>query len=119
MASIAKKDEILYVLGQEDEPCILERHRQSSISSSKSATQLIASPLHFTASAEAPSKPKPLFSKSPASAHAPPQKLLQRYGSIANCSARPSLEELNRMVTQKAPRKSWNILQMPPRTANC
>jgi len=26
MASIAKKDEILYILGQEDEPCILDRH---------------------------------------------------------------------------------------------
>jgi len=26
MASIAKKEEILYVLGQEDEPLILERH---------------------------------------------------------------------------------------------
>ena len=26
MASIAKKEEILYVLGQENEPCVLERH---------------------------------------------------------------------------------------------
>jgi len=26
MASIAKKEEILYILGQEEEPCILERH---------------------------------------------------------------------------------------------
>ncbi len=26
MASIAKKEEILYVLGREDEPCILDRH---------------------------------------------------------------------------------------------
>ena len=26
MASIAKKEEILYVLGQENEPCVLDRH---------------------------------------------------------------------------------------------
>ena len=26
MASIAKKEEILYILGQENEPCILDRH---------------------------------------------------------------------------------------------
>ncbi len=26
MASIAKKEEILYILGREDEPCILDRH---------------------------------------------------------------------------------------------
>jgi len=65
VASIAKKEEILYVLGQEDEPIVLERHSPVLHLISRFAMRLIDLRLPFTGSGEGNGKRKRRSAKSP------------------------------------------------------
>ncbi len=104
MASIAKKEEILYILGQEDEPCILDRH-----SPVLHLIQMIRDETHrfavtFHRQRRGAKQTKTALLEIPGIGPRTSQKLLQRYGSIANLQ-KATAEELNRMVTRKSAEK--------------
>jgi len=104
MASIAKKEEILYVLGQEDEPIILQRHSPvlHLIQQIRDETHLFA--VTFHRQRRGARQTKTALLEIPGIGPATAQKLLQRYGSIANLQ-RASKEELSRMVSKKSAEK--------------
>jgi excinuclease ABC subunit C len=104
VASIAKKEEILYILGQEDEPCILERHSPvlHFIQQVRDETHRFA--VAFHRQRRGAKQTKTALLEIPGIGPRTSQKLLQRYGSIANLQ-RASVEELNRMVTRKSAEK--------------
>jgi excinuclease ABC subunit C len=104
MASIAKKEEILYVLGQENEPCILERHSPvlHLIQQIRDETHRFAVSFHRQRRAARQTHTSLL--DIPGIGPRTSQKLLQRYGSVANLR-RASVEELSRLVTRKSAEK--------------
>ena len=111
LASIAKKEEILYVFGQENEPIILERHSPVLHLIQQFATKPIASPSHFIASAAKQNKQILRCSKFPASAQEPAEPSA-RYGSIAN--VQPRRESNQQSHPAKAPKKLSRILARNP-----
>jgi excinuclease ABC subunit C len=104
MASIAKKEEILYVLGQEDEPIILERHSPvlHLIQQIRDETHRFA--VSFHRQRRGARQTKSALLDIPGIGPATAQKLLQRFGSVANLQ-RASREELSRMVSKKSAEK--------------
>jgi excinuclease ABC subunit C len=104
MASIAKKEEILYVLGQEDEPVILERH-----SPVLHLTQQIRDETHrfavgFHRQRREARQTHTALLDIPGIGPRTSQRLLQRYGSVANLK-KASAEELSRMLPRKMAEK--------------
>jgi excinuclease ABC subunit C len=101
MASIAKKEEILYVLGQENEPFILERHSPvlHLIQQIRDQTHRFAVTFHRQRRGARQTRTELL--DIPGVGPRMSQKLLQRYGSIANLR-NASVEELSRIVTRKS-----------------
>jgi excinuclease ABC subunit C len=112
MASIAKKEEILYVLGQEDEPCILDRH-----SPVLHLIQMIRDETHrfavtFHRQRRGAKQTKSALLEIPGIGPRTSQKLLQRYGSVANIQ-RATAEELNRMVPKNSVQKIVEFFAKP------
>jgi excinuclease ABC subunit C len=104
MASIAKKEEILYVLGLEDEPVILERHSPvlHLIQQIRDETHRFAVGFHRQRRGARQTQTKLL--EIPGIGEKTSQKLLQRFGSVANLK-KASTEELSRMVPRKTAEK--------------
>ena len=104
MASIAKREEILYVLGQENEPVILERHSPvlHLIQQIRDETHRFAVTFHRQRRGARQTRTELL--DIPGVGPRMSQKLLQRYGSIANLR-NASVEELSRIVTRKSAEK--------------
>jgi len=104
MASIAKKEEILYVLGQEDEPVILERHSPvlHLIQRIRDETHRFAVGFHRQRRASRQTHTELL--EIPGIGPRTSQRLLQRYGSVANLK-KASAEELARMLPRKMAEK--------------
>jgi excinuclease ABC subunit C len=104
MASIAKKEEIMYVLGQEDEPVILERHSPvlHLIQQIRDETHRFAVGFHRQRR-EARQTHTALLDI-PGIGPRTSQRLLQRYGSVANLK-KASAEELSRMLPRKMAEK--------------
>ena len=104
MAGIAKKEEILYVLGQEDEPIILERHSPvlHLIQQIRDETHRFA--VSFHRQRRGARQTKTALLDIPGIGPVTAQRLLQRFGSIANLQ-RASKEELSRMVSKKSAEK--------------
>ncbi len=104
MASIAKKEEILYVLGQENEPCILERHSPvlHLIQQIRDETHRFA--VTFHRQRRGARQTHTALLEIPGIGRRTCQKLLQRYGSVANLR-RATVEELSRLVTRKSAEK--------------
>jgi excinuclease ABC subunit C len=104
MASIAKKEEILYVLGQEDEPIILERHSPvlHLIQQIRDETHRFA--VSFHRQRRGARQTKTALLEIPGIGPVTAQRLLQRFGSVANLQ-RASKEELSRMVSKKSAEK--------------
>jgi len=104
MASIAKKDEILYVLGLEDEPIILERHSPvlHLIQQIRNETHRFA--VSFHRQRRGARQTKTALLEIPGIGPVTAQRLLQRFGSVANLQ-RACQEELNRMVSKKSAEK--------------
>ncbi|HXX14606.1 MAG TPA: excinuclease ABC subunit UvrC [Candidatus Eremiobacteraceae bacterium] len=100
MASIAKKEEILYVLGQEGEPVTLDRHSPvlHLIQQIRDETHRFA--VTFHRQRRAARQTHTVLLDIPGIGPRTSQKLLQRYGSIANLR-RASVEELSRIVNRK------------------
>lgn len=104
MASIAKKEEVLYVLGQENEPVVLERHSPvlHVIQQIRDETHRFAVAFHRQRRGARQTRTELL--DIPGIGPRMSQRLLQRYGSIANLR-RASVEELSRIVTRKSAEK--------------
>jgi excinuclease ABC subunit C len=104
MASIAKKEEILYVLGQEDEPVILERHSPvlHLIQQIRDETHRFA--VGFHRQRRAARQTHTALLDIPGIGPRTSQRLLQRYGSVANLK-KASAEELSRMLPRKMAEK--------------
>ena len=104
MASIAKKEEILYLLGQEDEPIILEHHSPvlHLIQQIRDETHRFA--VSFHRQRRGARQIKTALLEVPGIGPATAQKLLQRFGSVSNLQ-RASQEELSRMVSRRSAEK--------------
>jgi excinuclease ABC subunit C len=104
LASIAKKEEILYVLGQEDEPIILERH-----SPVLHLIQLIRDETHrfavtFHRQRRGKRQTETALKDIPGVGAGTAQKLLKEFGSIANIQ-RAGVEKLSSVVSRKSAEK--------------
>ncbi len=104
MASIAKKEEILYVLGQENEPVALERHSPvlHLIQQIRDETHRFA--VTFHRQRRGVRQTRTALLDIPGIGPGTSQKLLRRYGSIANLR-RATVEELSHVVTRKSAEK--------------
>ena len=104
MASIAKKEEILHVLGQEDEPVILERHSPvlHLVQQIRDETHRFA--VGFHRQRRGARQTRTALLDIPGIGPRTSQRLLQRYGSVANLK-KASAEELSRMVPRKTAEK--------------
>jgi excinuclease ABC subunit C len=100
LASIAKKEEILYILGQEDEPCILDRHSPvlHLIQQIRDETHRFA--VSFHRQRRAKRQTKTALSDIPGVGPRTIQKLLREFGSIANLR-RAGQDKLSRVVSPK------------------
>jgi len=104
MASIAKKEEILYVVGQEDEPVILERHSPvlHLIQQIRDETHRFA--VGFHRQRRGARQTHTTLLDIPGIGPRTSQRLLQRYGSVANLK-KASADELSRMLPRKMAEK--------------
>jgi len=100
MASIAKKEEILYILGQENEPCILDRHSPvlHLIQQIRDETHRFA--VSFHRQRRGKRQTKTALSDIPGVGPRTIQKLLREFGSVANLR-RAGKEKLSGVVSEK------------------
>jgi excinuclease ABC subunit C len=110
MASIAKKEEILYILGQEDEPCILDRHSPvlHLIQQIRDETHRFA--VSFHRQRRGKRQTKTALSDIPGVGPQTTQKLLREFGSIANLR-RAGREKLSRVVSPKVAEAIFSHLE--------
>jgi excinuclease ABC subunit C len=104
VASIAKKEEILYVLGQEDEPIVLERHSPvlHLIQQIRDETHRFAVTFHRQRRAKR--QTETVLSEIPGVGAKTAQKLLKEFGSVANIQ-RAGLEKLSSIISRKSAEK--------------
>src|SRR6266550_4682428 len=100
VASIAKKEEILYVLGQEDEPIVLERHSPvlHLIQQIRDETHRFAVTFHRQRRGKR--QTETALSEIPGVGPKTAQKLLKEFGSVANIQ-RAGLEKLSSVISRK------------------
>src|SRR5438105_3122930 len=100
VASIAKKEEILYVLGQEDEPIVLERHSPvlHLIQQIRDETHRFAVTFHRQRRGKRHTQTA--LSEIPGVGAKTAQKLLKEFGSVANIQ-RAGLEKLSSVISRK------------------
>jgi excinuclease ABC subunit C len=100
MASIAKKEEILYVLGQQDEPVVLDRHSPvlHLIQQIRDETHRFAVTFHRQRRTLRQTRSELLDIAGIGEKTS--QRLLREFGSVANLK-RATVEELSRVVTRK------------------
>ena len=116
VASIAKKEEILYILGQEDEPCILDRHSPvlHLIQQIRDETHRFA--VSFHRQRRGKRQTKTALSDIPGVGPRTIQKLLREFGSIANLQ-RGGIEKLSRVVPPKIAERILAHLEAPETVA--
>ncbi len=104
VASIAKKEEILYVLGQEDEPIVLERHSPvlHLVQQIRDETHRFAVTFHRQRRGKR--QTQTVLSEIPGVGEKTVQKLLKEFGSVANIQ-RAGLEKLSTVVSRKSAEK--------------
>jgi excinuclease ABC subunit C len=104
VASIAKKEEILYVLGQEDEPIVLERHSPvlHLIQQIRDETHRFAVTFHRQRRGKR--QTQTALSEIPGVGVKTAQKLLREFGSVANIQ-RAGLEKLSSVISRKSAEK--------------
>jgi excinuclease ABC subunit C len=100
VASIAKKEEVLYVLGQEDEPIVLERHSPvlHLIQQIRDETHRFAVTFHRQRRGKR--QTQTALSEIPGVGVKTAQKLLKEFGSVANIQ-RAGLEKLSSVISRK------------------
>src|SRR6059058_1970392 len=104
VASIAKKEEILFVLGQEDEPIVLERHSPvlHLIQQIRDETHRFAVTFHRQRRGKR--QTQTALSEIPGVGVKTAQKLLKEFGSVANIQ-RAGLEKLSSVISRKSAEK--------------
>jgi excinuclease ABC subunit C len=104
VASIAKKEEILYVLGQEDEPIVLERHSPvlHLIQQIRDETHRFAVTFHRQRRGKR--QTQSALSAIPGVGPRTAQKLLKQFGSVANIR-RAGIDELSGVIPRKTAEK--------------
>src|SRR5258708_125628 len=109
VASIAKKEEILYVLGQENEPIVLERHSPvlHLIQQIRDETHRFAVTFHRQRRGKR--QTETALSDIPGVGAKKAQKLLKEFGSVVNIR-RAGLEKLSSVVSRKSAEKILNQL---------
>jgi excinuclease ABC subunit C len=104
LASIAKREEILYIYGQEDEPCVLDRHSPvlHLIQQIRDETHRFAVTFHRLRRGKR--QTKTALSDIPGIGPLTARRLLREFGSMANLQ-RAGVEGLSRVVTRKSAEK--------------
>jgi excinuclease ABC subunit C len=104
LASIAKKEEILYIYGQENEPIKLDRHSPvlHLIQSIRDETHRFAVTFHRLRRAKR--QTKTALSEVPGVGPATTRKLLREFGSVANIQ-RAGLDALSKVISRKSAEK--------------
>ncbi len=112
LASIAKKEEILYIYGQESEPCILDRHSPvlHLIQQIRDETHRFAVTFHRQRRSKR--QTKTALSEVPGVGPRTAQKLLREFGSVANIH-RAGIEKLSTVVPRKSAEKILAHLESP------
>ncbi|GAC1627191.1 MAG: excinuclease ABC subunit UvrC [Candidatus Acidiferrum sp.] len=110
IASIAKKEEILYLLGQEDEPVVLDHHSPvlHFIQQIRDETHRFAVTFHRQRRGKR--QTSTALNEIPGVGPRTAQKLLQEFGSVANIR-RAGIEELSRFISQKNAEKIVQALK--------
>ncbi|HYT24396.1 MAG TPA: excinuclease ABC subunit UvrC [Candidatus Polarisedimenticolia bacterium] len=109
VVSIAKKEEILYVLGQEDEPIVLERHSPvlHLIQQIRDETHRFAVTFHRQRRGKR--QTQTALNEIPGVGAKTAQKLLKEFGSVANIQ-RAGLEKLSRVISRKSAERILSLL---------
>jgi excinuclease ABC subunit C len=109
LASIAKKEEILYVFGQEDEPIVLEHHSPvlHLIQQIRDETHRFAVTFHRERRAKR--QTKSALDGIPGVGPRTVQKLLREFGSVANLR-RAGLEKISTVIPRKTAEKLFEQL---------
>jgi excinuclease ABC subunit C len=109
LASIAKKEEILYVLGQEDEPIVLEHHSPvlHLIQQIRDETHRFA--VTFHRQRRAARQTKSLLTGIPGIGPRTAQKLLREFGSVSNVR-RAGLQKISEIIPRKTAEKLFEQL---------
>jgi excinuclease ABC subunit C len=104
LASIAKKEEILYIYGQEDEPCVLDRHSPvlHLIQQIRDETHRFAVTFHRLRRGKR--QTKSALRDVPGVGPETARKLLREFGSVANIH-RAGIEQLSKIVPRKRAEK--------------
>jgi excinuclease ABC subunit C len=104
LASIAKKEEILYVLGQEDEPIVLERHSPvlHLIQQIRDETHRFAVTFHRQRRGKR--QTETALREIPGVGPRTAEKLLKEFGSVANIRS-AGVEKLSSVVSRKSAEK--------------
>jgi excinuclease ABC subunit C len=110
LAAIAKKEEILYIYGQENEPCILDRHSPvlHLIQQIRDETHRFAVTFHRLRRGKR--QTKTALSEVPGIGPRTAQKLLREFGSVANIQ-RAGVEGLSKLVSRKSAEKILTYLE--------
>ncbi|HJZ64595.1 MAG TPA: excinuclease ABC subunit UvrC [Candidatus Acidoferrum sp.] len=110
LASIAKKEEILFVFGQEDEPIILDRHSPvlHLIQQIRDETHRFAVTFHRQRRSKRQTSSALL--EIPGVGPKTTQRLLREFGSIANLR-RAGLDGLSKIVSRKSAERVLNFLE--------
>lgn len=117
VASIAKKEEILYVLGQEDEPIMLERHSPvlHLIQQIRDETHRFAVTFHRQRRGKR--QTESALNEIPGVGPRTAQRLLKHFGSVANIQ-RAGVEQLSRVISRKTAEKILSGLEHPAGYSN-
>jgi excinuclease ABC subunit C len=109
LASIAKREEILYVFGQEDEPIVLEHHSPvlHLIQQIRDETHRFA--VAFHRQRRAVRQTKSALTGIPGIGPRTAQKLLREFGSVSNVR-RAGLEKLSEIIPRKTAEKLFEQL---------
>ncbi|HEY2459305.1 MAG TPA: excinuclease ABC subunit UvrC [Candidatus Acidoferrum sp.] len=117
LASIAKKEEILYILGQENEPCILDRHSPvlHLIQQIRDETHRFAVTFHRLRRGKR--QTRSALTEIPGVGPRTLQKLLREFGSVANIR-RAGLEKVSAVVPRKSAEKILDYLNSRTKLSN-
>jgi excinuclease ABC subunit C len=112
LASIAKKEEILYIYGQENEPCVLDRHSPvlHLIQQIRDETHRFA--VSFHRQRRGKRQTKTVLSEVPGVGPRTAQKLLREFGSVANIH-RAGIDKLREVVPRKTAERILAYLESP------
>jgi excinuclease ABC subunit C len=110
LASIAKKEEILYVYGQENEPVVLDRHSPvlHLIQQIRDETHRFAITFHRQRRAKRQTTSALL--EIPGVGPKTTQRLLREFGSVANVR-RAGIERLSEVIARKSAEKVLSYLE--------